>query len=352
MSQEQTQNNDRIESILKYGKEKTDKLTTPMTVLLYFFIITVLYGFITVNSILNSINIDSIYEKTNNMTADIIYICVLLIGTVYMNAKISKTICNTNAVKWGDVFLITIIPWLVVFGLIYFLLEIFPGWIRPFSNTIGYFITNSLGTKDTIIEVIKKAETVKDNSLKRAIININANMTKFINEIEPDKHSFIKFVNQLKTEGFTNSEKGNNIFNEPAVIKLYSLVVSKFVIGKFVWYILAGILIASISYNSIIAISCDKTISEYKTEYDSIYANDKSVVYGNEWQKRNPSEVTGKRNGNDTYANLIRMYADKFNKNTVTLTTDELNRAGVIYEIPNDIYITIRSNNDVYIPTA
>lgn len=349
---ENTSSNSRFENITNYARDKTDKLATPMTVLLYFFFITIIYGFITINSIINSTSIDIIAENKNNVITDIIYVSILLIGTIYMNVKISKTICNTTNVNWGDIFLITFLPWLIIFGLIYLLLEVFPGWVKPFSNTIGYFITNALGTKETIINIIKKIDDTPDDSLKRALININMNMTKFINEIDIDKHDFIKFIKQLQTEGFTKGKiESDDIFKNSDVIKLYSLVVTKYTIGKLIWYILAGLLISSITYNSIITTSCNKSIDEYKTEYSNIYVNDKKVIYGNVWQKIDISETKNRRYANDTYFKLIRMYSERFNKNNVSFSTDELNRAGIIYEIPNDIYITIKNNNDVYIPT-
>ena len=152
--------------------------------------------------------------------------------------------------------------------------------------------------------------------------------------------------NLIKKTGETNT------LSNPEIIQLYSLVVTKHMIGKYVWYILAGLLIASITYNSIIGMSCVKSVDEYKSDYEDIYVNDKTVLYGNVWEKVSSSQITDKRNANDTYSKLIRMYNEKFTGNEVTLTTDELNRAGIIYEIPDNIYITIRNNNEIYVPIA
>lgn len=355
---EKTSGNSNIENAFDkfqdFAKDKTKKLTSPMSVLIYFFGITLLYGFININTIINSSTIEIINQKQSNMMLDFIYIAILLIGTIYINTKISKTICNTNNARWGDIFLITILPWIVVFVLLYFLLEIFPGWVKPFSNTIGYLMVNALGTEDLINKIIKKQETINSESeftLSKAISNINSNKSKFINEISIDKNDYYTFIKQLSKEGFTNI-KEDEILKDINVIKLYSLVISKHLIGKYMWYILAGLLIASISYNNIINLSCDKTIDEYKSQFDKIYSDDKQVIYGNVWEKRNASQIEGKYNANDTYANLITMYSEKFVTDRVTLTTDELNRAGIIYEIPNDIFITIRDNTDIYIPTA
>ena len=46
------------------------------------------------------------------------------------------------------------------------------------------------------------------------------------------------------------------------------LIIKQFV-GKIVWYILAGILISSISYNLIISMNCQKTEEQMKKEIET-----------------------------------------------------------------------------------
>ena len=45
----------------------------------------------------------------------------------------------------GEVFKVTIIPWVFVFASIIVLLMLLPSWLSPFSNTIGYFIAKVMG---------------------------------------------------------------------------------------------------------------------------------------------------------------------------------------------------------------
>ena len=44
----------------------------------------------------------------------------------------------------------TIIPWVLIFGVINIILIIFPGWISPFANTFGYGVMNLLGLKQLL----------------------------------------------------------------------------------------------------------------------------------------------------------------------------------------------------------
>ena len=54
----------------------------------------------------------------------------------------------------------TIIPWIIIFGVMNIDLIIFPGWVSPFANTFGYGAMNLLGLKD-LLKVILNLD--KDN---------------------------------------------------------------------------------------------------------------------------------------------------------------------------------------------
>ena len=78
------------------------------------------------------------------------------------------------------------------------------------------------------------------------------NKSKFINEFEPDKSQFKEFIEKLKDEGLTKNTflTGDKIGEDE--LELFKLVNIKHIIGKLMWYILAGTVISSISYNYII----------------------------------------------------------------------------------------------------
>jgi hypothetical protein len=66
-----------------------------------------------------------------------------------------------------------------------------------------------------------------------------------INEMNTEKDEFNLFMNSLIDANLIKSN--NNLITE-----IYKFVVIKDEIGKVIWYILAGMLIASVSYNSLI----------------------------------------------------------------------------------------------------
>ena len=44
---------------------------------------------------------------------------------------------------------LTIVPWVLIFGMVVVMLNVYPGWISPFSNTFGYGLTKLAGSKFT-----------------------------------------------------------------------------------------------------------------------------------------------------------------------------------------------------------
>jgi len=156
---------------------------------------------------------------------------------------------------------------IIVFGILYFILEIFTGWVRPFSNTIGYVVVSLLGVEDIIVKLLNKEQT--DTSIVQALVQIEQNKSKFINEFEPDKSSFNKFIEKLQKEGLTKTTSltGNKI--SPDELELFKLVNIKHIIGKLMWYILAGTVISSISYNYIINIKCTQTLKDVEKLIES-----------------------------------------------------------------------------------
>ena len=62
-------------------------------------------------------------------------------------------------------------------------------------------------------------------------------------------------------------EDGNS--DDTNKLKLYQLLIIKQFVGKIVWYVLAGILICSISYNLIINMTCEKSLEELQKDFET-----------------------------------------------------------------------------------
>ena len=256
-----------FENIKNQAKTADVGTPDPKKSMIFFMMLSLMYGIFVSTTILSSTSIEQVEENSTNFIFILIYILLLIIGMYFLNLNIAKSICQNDSPQYSNVFFATILPWIIVFGILYFILEIFTGWVRPFSNTIGYIVVSLLGVEDIIVKLLNKEQ--KEPSITKALIQIEQNKSKFINEFEPDQSQFKEFIEKLQTEGLTKTTflTGNKI--SPDELELFKLVNIKHIIGKLMWYILAGTVISSISYNYIINIKCTQTLKDVEKLIES-----------------------------------------------------------------------------------
>ena len=169
----------------------------PGSPLIFFFFITLGFLIFTLFSIQNAKSIDDIEKAKDGSLLTIIYVCVLIIGSYFINSTVSKAICNSEAVRWSNILLATLLPWIIIFFSLFIVLKIFPGWITPFSNTVGYVVISILGVENTLTAILNK-DTNNSSDLAKAIANITHNKSNFINQIDINKATFLSFIGDLK----------------------------------------------------------------------------------------------------------------------------------------------------------
>jgi hypothetical protein len=290
----------------------------PGSSLIFFFFITLGFLIFTLFSIQSAKSIEDIEKAKDGSMLTIIYVCILVIGSYFINTTVSKALCNSQAVRWTDILLATLLPWIIIFFSLFMILKIFPGWITPFSNTVGYLVISILGVETTLTNILNSNEEVKDD-LAKAIANITHNKSNFINQIDINKTTFLNFINDLKNANIIILKKSEEVGTTPAtapapapasapapapapaptpassaagakrpeidkailtnsdIQNLYKLLVIKNVLGQITWYVLAGVLVSSVSYNYIINMSCDKSLEEITTDLNNAEA--KSLEY-------------------------------------------------------------------------
>jgi hypothetical protein len=239
---------------------------SPATTLIYFILVSLGFLIFTVFTINKSSDIVTINNSKDSNVINFIYILFIIIGSYFLNVHNSRMICD-QSIEWNYILMVTVMPWLVIFVLLYFILKLFPGWVSPFSNTIGYMFVSMLGVSTALENLMTKDAKIEEKpDLVKAINTIKNNKSKFINQIDINLSNFEAFIGELRqTSIIEYSGEGTE---NTDIINLYKLITIKHVIGKIVWYILAGILISSISYNYIIGISCEKTVDQIIKDYE------------------------------------------------------------------------------------
>ena len=210
---------------------------SPDTSIFAFFIITLIFTIIK-------------YSIPDNMLTliNIIYIGTLLAVQITINSSLAKTICNNPQSTTTGV-VATIFPMLFIFGLLQMLLTIFPGWLEPFSNTFGYAIAKIAGAESVVQGVLKQQAS---GEIEKAILNIYNDPSIFLNQFNYDnKEDFDVKWNKSKDLFVPQTEIGTGKYTE-----FRNMVKLKDLVSQFVWYMLAGILVTSRSYNYVINQPC------------------------------------------------------------------------------------------------
>ena len=172
-------------------------IPNPSSTIIYFMLITLCFIFFTIFNINQTKEIIKTAIALDNKIINIVYIFFLVIGSYFINIYISKALCS-QSIQWGYISLITFLPWIIIFVSLYFILKIFPGWISPFSNTIGYIVIGLLGIEKTYDDIfITTNEANSNTELVKAIANMNSNKPKFINQISIDIEEFKDFFTQM-----------------------------------------------------------------------------------------------------------------------------------------------------------
>jgi hypothetical protein len=231
----------------------------------WFILITTLY--FVFKTIFTPISSDEKNTKSKILFA--IYLLVLLLGELTINIGLTKDICGGTS-QIGTASLATFIPWILIFGTMETLLQIFPGWLRPFSNTFGYLFTKG-GISKTMNDLLNAPGINKSTSndmkyVQKALAKIYEDQSLLVNEATTS--NFDDFWEKMTP--LFNTDNDNNV-QDSLKKDLLKHITTKESIARYIWYILTGGLITSASYNYIVNSEC--TYSQKQQEQnDETYA--------------------------------------------------------------------------------
>tara|TARA_B100000614_G_C14473133_1_gene463368 strand:- start:149 stop:994 length:846 start_codon:yes stop_codon:yes gene_type:complete len=248
---------------------------SPMIAITFFFVISLAYLFLQIFVIVTSTSFVEIDQVKTHKLFLFGYCILILLGSFFINYNISKSICPNDNINLYTLILNTLFPWLFIFGTIFCILLVFDTWHRPFSNTLGYFVIKILGIEKLFESILKKDTEVSDSSdpqnkniLLQAILNMKTNKSIFINELDEEPIWFNEFFDQLEKANIIQKKDTDNM--EKSIMEIYKLIVIKNSVGRFVWFFLSGIIISTVTYNSIINSSCNQSKTSILQEYDKI----------------------------------------------------------------------------------
>ena len=206
-------------------------------------------------------------------TITMVYFLVLIIAQFLINLGLTNEICGFT--QPGTAIKVTLLPWLFIFGTINLLLMLFPYWLSPFSNTIGYLFAYITGV-DTFFKSIladKKSATIGAGNadMVSALNNVYEDKSLLINSMTPS--NLTEWWSVMKKGGLLKSGVGDAQFDE-----LSGYVKMKTEIAEFMWYALTGVLTTSISYNAILNAGCEQSVKEMEKRHAKYLEQESNIA--------------------------------------------------------------------------
>ena len=210
----------------------------------------------------------------------VIYFILILVSQFILNIYLAKQMCNSPS-NVGTAAIATIIPWILIFGLLNLLLTMFPGWLAAFSNTIGYAVASIVGVSSLFTEKLLNVGTPPNKDALKVIQNILSDPSTIINTL--NNENVLKFWNDsIEVQLFKNNLEAIDIDakgydNSPLFYELKKYIMLKNLVSYFIWYLLTGILITSISYNYMLTVPCVQTPKQARAAAAQFLADKKNA---------------------------------------------------------------------------
>jgi hypothetical protein len=230
------------------------------------------------------------YTKNGVLSGGItfLFFLVLLIGEYFINLAMSKDICGFDQEKTA--LLATVIPWFLVLGALKSALIVFPGWLTPFSNTFGYmFVSAVTDLKDVFNNILtpqfdlapaaQKGEAPQKGGgddggasdsadIPKDDVKNKRDIGRALEQIYTDQSIILNELSLDNLDRFWDSFKESRLIRPSAKVeeleKIRKFLMMKTIVGEFVWLVLCGMLVVSISYNYLLNMGCSFTPEQQK----------------------------------------------------------------------------------------
>jgi hypothetical protein len=147
------------------------------------------------------------------------------------------------------------------------LTSVFPGWLSPFSNTIGYFIVSCMGLTRNFNALLKSPKN--SGSAGELLTKICSDQSLVVNEMTPNNYTdFMKTLSNIFIKNYQSKPEYKNV---------YSLVVIKTAIAEYIWYILAGLLAISVGSHAISHLQCEYSPEEMKKTINQLHQEEQEM---------------------------------------------------------------------------
>jgi hypothetical protein len=260
------------------------------------------------------------YTKNGVLSGGItfMFFLVLIIGEYFINLAMSKDICGFDQEKTA--LIATVLPWFLVLGVLKAALIVFPGWLTPFSNTFGYiFVSAVTDLKDVFNNILtpqfdlapeaQKGTPQKgggggsDGGLQDSAdipkddIKNKRDIGRALEQIYTDQSIILNELGLDNLDRFWDSFKESRLIRPSAKVedleKIRKFLMMKTIVGEFVWLVLCGLLVVSISYNYLLNMGCSFTPEQQKIRAQVLKEKQEAAKKIDDAEKNKVMTVTG-----------------------------------------------------------
>ena len=216
-----------------------------------------------------------------------IYFLLVIVGEYFINLSTTNVLCGSA--QYTTAIYVTIIPWVIIFGLLNLMIKMFPGWLSPFSNTFGYFAAKLAGIDKLIKEILVPkipVNTPDDELRNEALGYMYSNPTLIVNKIT--ETNFDSFWDKMATNGTSDLAPGVKFLKsniEQYKEKFRGYIKLKDTVSVFIWYLLTGGLVTSVSYNYIVNAGCKQSASDIEKKHNE-YTEQQEIISQEKTQPR------------------------------------------------------------------
>jgi hypothetical protein len=238
------------------------------------------------------------YTTSNNLGLAGYFFLVVIAQIVINAINITGTCGGNIGANIGGAFVLTSLPWVLIFGVIVVTLIINPGFKSVFSDIIGYYsvATEAHDLLTTILEneeleaTLEPSSYTKEGEMKEVemtggyltdaqkqsfressdvLIKVFGNPSFLINSVVPRNfEQFWTTITPLMKPGINRDEEKT---------KLFDLVYKRDKIGEFTWYVYTGILIASIVQMKLARRGCISDQATMEQNYQKYLADEQKA---------------------------------------------------------------------------
>jgi hypothetical protein len=231
------------------------------------------------------------------------YFAIIIIIQISINSQTILDKCKGYTQPIGVLFSTTIIPNVLILGLIYFVITLMPSWKYPFSYVFGMVSSKLRKSWERLRSKPTDGEAAKKTSLLMKVWTkaFGTESTKFIKKItkenfteffrkafesdsllkEPDKITkadmisicenedniaYVTALNDIDRAGIAETKgdfkKAKDTYN--SIKSIYQYVMRKDLVAQCIWFLLAGFLLMNVTQDTISSIECEYTAEQLR----------------------------------------------------------------------------------------